>query len=117
MASARLESLHAQLGTLLENAQSLLADSAPSSASGHAYYGGAGQFGGSQRSGTPATATAQPPAVYSFINMQVISDGCLCSPSYSKCKPSGFFSVLFYVTKHMYIILVKYVPSALERVM
>ena len=68
MASARLESLHAQLGSLLENAQSLLADSAPSSTSGHAYYGAGGQFGGSQRTATPA---ATPPAVYSFLNMQV----------------------------------------------
>ena len=82
MAYSRFESLHAQLGSLLENAQWLLADSAPSSTTGYGYggyggYGGVGGVGGSAAGGYygPGGRHQQlqgnPPAVYSFVAMQV----------------------------------------------
>ncbi len=73
MAYSRFETLHAQLGSLLENAQYLLADSAPSSTSGYGvhgasanYYGAAGGVGGRHQQ-----LQGNPPAVYSFLAMQV----------------------------------------------
>jgi hypothetical protein len=67
--ASRLESLHAQLGFLLENAQSLLADSAPSSTYGGygAATGGAGGAYGYRRTGV----SPSPLPVYSFLAMQV----------------------------------------------
>ncbi len=62
--------LHAQLGSLLENAQYLLADSAPSSTSGYGVHGQTGYYGtGTGRH--QGMHHANPPAVYSFVAMQV----------------------------------------------
>lgn len=65
--AARFDSLHAQLGWLLENAQSLLADSAPPSTTGggNPYYAG-----GSGRGAHGSTIGQAPPPVYSFVAMQ-----------------------------------------------
>ena len=63
------DSLHAQLCSLLENAQCLLADSAPSSTSGYGYYGGGPNTASGRHQ--PLHHGANPPAVYSFVAMQV----------------------------------------------
>ncbi len=102
LGSTRLEALHAQLATLLENAQYLLASEAPSTATtstyGYGYGPGAasGQYGYGSRLLQQTTVNQQggqytppQPAVYSLINMQVIECHLLsinlslrASPSY-----------------------------------
>ncbi len=76
--TSRLDSLHVQLGTLLENAQWLLADSAPSSTSGYGYHGAANMGAAGGAYGGYGSSRHQPlhahqPAVYSFLAMQVSS--------------------------------------------
>ena len=68
--SLRLDSLHAQLIHLLENAQSLLADSSPTSISGthHPYQRGMG--GGHHSVTTTGHHHHHQVAVYSFTHMQ-----------------------------------------------
>jgi len=86
--ASRLDSLHAQLGCLLENAQSLLADSAPSSTYGG---GGGGGYYGQQGYRRYGAAGPAPLPVYSFLAMQVRSDNV--SPAIWARKVWSFWAI------------------------
>ncbi len=97
--TSRLDSLHVQLGTLLENAQWLLADSAPSSTSGYGYHGAANMGAAGGAYGGYGSSRHQPlhahqPAVYSFLAMQVRSP-LMCSlilPQNEQCVQKNSMS-------------------------